>query len=44
MVDLHVRLPAELHADLVKRAEEDSRSLNSELAVLLRKALYGWRQ
>lgn len=34
-----IRIPAELHAALVKAAQEDARSLNAEILVLLRTAL-----
>jgi hypothetical protein len=36
---LTIRIPSDLHAELVKLAKEDARSLNSEVLVLLREAL-----
>jgi hypothetical protein len=39
-IPLTVRLPQDLHAALVERASVDMRSLNSEIAVLLREALF----
>ena len=40
VIPLTVRLPEELHAALVERAQVDSRSLNGEIAFLLREALF----
>ena len=37
---LTIRLPARLHAELVKAAEEDDRSLNREIVRLLDKGLH----
>lgn len=34
-----IRIPADLHALLVKLAEQDTRSLNGEIAALLREAI-----
>lgn len=34
-----IRIPKELHGRLVKAAEQDARSLNAEIIVLLRAAL-----
>lgn len=39
IVRLLVRLPDDLHAELVNVADEDTRSLNNEILVLLREAL-----
>ena len=39
-IPLTVRLPQELHAALVERAQLDARSLNGELVFLLREALF----
>ena len=40
---INVRLPEPLHAELVAAAEDDLRSLQSEILVLLREALE-WRK
>jgi predicted HicB family RNase H-like nuclease len=37
-VDLHIRVPKELHAQLVKLAAAERRSLNNLLTVLLEEA------
>ncbi len=39
MKNLSVRLPDDLHAQLVEAAKGDDRSLNSEIIHLLRRAL-----
>ena len=39
-IPLTVRLPEDLHAALVERAQLDARSLNGEIAFLLREALF----
>jgi len=39
-IPLTVRLPEELHAALVERAQLDARSLNGEIVFLLREALF----
>jgi predicted HicB family RNase H-like nuclease len=36
---LTIRIPDELHEELVKAAKQDSRSLNAEIIVLLRASL-----
>lgn len=41
---LVLRLPAELHAELVKLADEDMRSLNAEIIVILREAIEARRR
>jgi hypothetical protein len=38
-VPLTLRLPADVHAELVKRAKLDARSLNREIVFLLQQAL-----
>ena len=38
-VPLMVRLPADLHAALVHRADDEERSMNAQLIVILRAAL-----
>ena len=37
--EVHVRLPTDLHAALVKLAREEARSLNGQIVYLLRKAI-----
>jgi len=39
MKNINVRLPDDLHAQLVQAAQEDTRSLNGEIIHLLRLAL-----
>jgi hypothetical protein len=39
MEQVTVRMPADLHAQLVQASEEDDRSLNSEIIALLKQAL-----
>lgn len=39
-----LRLPAELHADIEELAQEDLRSLNAEIVVLLREAVAARKQ
>lgn len=36
---LTIRIPVELHEQLVKLAEQDTRSLNGEIIALLQKAI-----
>jgi hypothetical protein len=38
-VKTQLRLPAEMHAEIKRLADEDVRSLNAEIVVLLREAL-----
>jgi hypothetical protein len=39
MKSIHVRLPDDLHAQLIEQAETDRRSLNAEIQWLLAEAL-----
>jgi hypothetical protein len=38
-VKTQLRLPAEMHAEIKRLADEDLRSLNAEILVLLREAI-----